>query len=70
MSSSLKQPSQLSPDFTWDLLSKVLIIVQNGYLPLKKVAAMPIYGKTLKNLLLHIRDSFEAESVYIVLGGH
>ena len=30
------------------------------------MAAMPIYGKTLKYLLLRNQDSFEAESWYIL----
>ena len=32
------------------------------------MAAMPIYGKTLKNLLLQTLESFEPESWYITLG--
>ena len=32
------------------------------------MAAMPIYGKIFKNLLLQNRESFEAESWYIASG--
>ena len=32
------------------------------------MSAMPIYGKTLKNLLLQNQESFEAETWYIVFG--
>ena len=40
-------------------------ICTNGYGPLIKMAAMPIYGKTLKSLLLQNQESFKAESWYI-----
>ena len=36
----------------------------NGQGPLIKMAAMPIYGKTLKSLLLQNQESFGAESWY------
>ena len=32
-------------------VEKMLTICSNGSVPLNKMAAMPIYGKTLKNLL-------------------
>ena len=32
------------------------------------MATMPIYGKTLKNLLFQNQESFKAESWYIALG--
>ena len=37
----------------------------NDSAPLNKKAAMPIYGKTLKNLLLQNQESFVSESRYI-----
>ena len=45
----------------------VLTIWSNGFAPLNKMAAMPIYGKTLKNLLKN-QESFEAESWYVASG--
>ena len=42
-----------------------LKICSNGHGPLTKMAAMPIYGKTLKNLFLQNQESFKAESWYI-----
>ena len=39
-----------------------LKICTNGHGPLTKMAAMPIYGKTLKNLLLKNEESFETDS--------
>ena len=42
-----------------------LKIYTNGHGPLIKMAAMPIYGKTVKNLLLQNQESFGAESWYI-----
>ena len=37
----------------------------NDHGPLIKMAAMSVYGKTLKNLLLLNQESFKAESWYI-----
>ena len=31
---------------------KILTIFSNGSVPLNKIAVMPIYGKTFKNLIL------------------
>ena len=42
------------------LIKKVLPICSNGSAPSNKMAAMPIYGKTLKNLLLQNQKSFES----------
>ena len=44
-----------------------LIIYKNGHHSLSKMATKSIYSKTLKNLLQN-QESFEAESLYIVLG--
>ena len=49
-------------------VERVLLICLNGSAPLNKMAAMFIYGKTLKYLLLQNEESFEAESWYIALG--
>ena len=38
-----------------------------GYGPLIKMAAMPIYSKSLKSLLLQDQESLKAESWYIAL---
>ena len=46
-------------------IERVLPICLNDSVPLNKVAAMPIYGKTLKTLLLQNQEIFEAESWYI-----
>ena len=46
-------------------VERILKICLNGSMSLDKMDAMPIYGKTLKNLLLHNQESFEAESCYI-----
>ena len=43
-------------------VERLLTIYSNGSVPWNKMAAMPIYGKTLKNLLLQNWESFEAES--------
>ena len=45
-------------------VEKMLTICSNGSAPLNKMAAMPIYGKTLKNLLLQSEESSDAESWY------
>ena len=45
----------------------LLIICLNGFALVNKMAAMPIYGKTLKNLLVQNQESFQAESWYLVL---
>ena len=37
-------------------------ICPNGHGPIIKIAVIPIYGKTLKNLLLRNQESLEAES--------
>ena len=49
-------------------VKRMLTVCSNGSVPLNKVAAMPIYGKTLKNLLPQNSESFEAESLYTALG--
>ena len=48
-------------------VERVLTICSNGCAPLYKMAAMPIYGKILNTLLLQTHESFETESLYIVL---
>ena len=40
----------------------VLTISSNGFALQDKMAAMPIYGKILQNLLLQNQENFEAES--------
>ena len=49
-----------------------LKIYTNSLGPLIKIAAIPIYGETLKNLLLQNQESFKADSCYRALGtqGH
>ena len=47
----------------------VLTICSNGSVPFDKMAAMPIYGKTLKYLLQN-QESFEADSWFIASGIH
>ena len=42
-----------------------LKIYTNSHGPLDKMAAMPIYGKTLKTLLLQNQESFGADSWYM-----
>ena len=49
-------------------IERVLIICSNDSAPFNKMAAMPIYSKTLKYLLLQNQESFEAESWYIASG--
>ena len=48
----------------------ILSVCSNGSASLKKMAAMPIYGKkkTLKSLILQNQGSSKAESWYIALG--
>ena len=60
---SLNPLEQFQQDFTLGgLLSKgCWQYVQNGSAPLNKMAAIPIYGKTLKKSLF---SSFEPESWY------
>ena len=58
MSSSMKLFEQFHMGFS---VETVLTICLNGFAPLNKIAAMPIYGKTFKNLL-HNQGSFDAES--------
>ena len=63
MSSSLKQLEQFS------LISHGAFCQKdcsNGSAPLNKMAAMPIYDRTLKNLLLQNEESSEAESWFLV----
>ena len=69
MSSSLKPREQFSKDFhIRPAVKRVLTAYSNGSVPFYKMAAMPIYGKALKNLLLQNQKSFEAESWYISSG--
>ena len=42
----------------------------HGHGPLIKIAAIFIYGKTLKNLLLRNEESYEVKSLYIASGTH
>ena len=49
-------------------VERILIICSNGFAPLNKMTAMPIYGKTLKNFLLQNQECFEAESWHIEYG--
>ena len=44
-------------------------VYTNGHGPLSKMATMHIYGKTLKNLPLQNKESFEAESLALVTQG-
>ena len=46
----------------------MLTLCLNGYASLDKMAVMPIYGKTLKNLLPQYYESFEAVSWYTASG--
>ena len=46
-------------------VKEVLKICSNGHGPLIKIAAIPIYGKILKNLLLQNQESFKVQSWYI-----
>ena len=48
-------------------VERVLQICSKGFAPLNKMAAMPIYSKTLKNLLLQNQENLGAESWYIAL---
>ena len=43
-------------------VERMLTICSNISVPLQKMTAMPIYGKTLKNLLLQNYERSEAES--------
>ena len=45
-------------------VERILTICSNSSTPLNQMAAMPMY----LNLLLQNQESFEAESLYIVLG--
>ena len=40
----------------------------NGLGHMNKMAAMPIYGKTLKNLLLQNQKSYDLETWHVALG--
>ena len=42
-------------------VERVLTICLNGSAPLNKLAAMPIYGKTLKHVLLRTQERIEAD---------
>ena len=42
----------------------------NGIGHMTKMAAMPIYGKILKNLLLQNQKSFDLETRHVALGTH
>ena len=50
----------------WEGRTKVSI---NGQGHMTKMAAMPIYGKTFKNLLLQNQKSYDLESWHVSLGG-
>ena len=68
-SSPLKPLDQSKPNFMWSLLweggTKVSI---NGPGHMTKMAAMPIYGKNLKNLLLQNQKSYDLETWHVALG--
>ena len=49
-------------------VERMLTVCFNGFAPLNKMAVMPIYGKTLKNLLLQNLENFEAEFWYTLFG--
>ena len=49
----------------WEGGTKVYI---NGPGHMTKTAAMPIYGKNLKNLLLQNQKSYDLETWYVALG--
>ena len=50
---------------SWEGRTKVYI---NGPGHMTKMAAMPIYGKTLKNLLLQNHKSYDLETWHVALG--
>ena len=49
----------------WDWGTKVC---SNGPGHITKIAAMPIYGKNLKNLLLRNQKAYDLETWYVALG--
>ena len=46
----------------------MLVLCSHEFASLNKMTAMSIYGKTLKNLLLQYKESFEAESWHTASG--
>ena len=49
-------------------VERVLTVCLNGSVPLIKMAAMLICGKTFKTFLLQNQESFESESWYLAFG--
>ena len=66
-SSPLKLLGQSKPNFIWSLLGKGggTKVYINGPGHMTKMAAMPIYGKHLKNLLLQNQMSYDLETWHV-----
>ena len=67
MSSSLKPLEHFHQISHGAFCQKGIANFSNGSAPSNKIAALPIYGKTLKNLLQN-QENFGAESWYIASG--
>ena len=80
-SSSVRRPSTISNVFSsetaWPIKAKFYVeppweggtkVYINGSGHMTKMAAMPIYGKNLKNLLLGNQKSYDLETWHVALG--
>ena len=52
----------------WSLLGKGEKVYINGPGQMTKMAAMPIYGKNLKSLLLQNHKSYDLETLHVASG--
>ena len=67
-SSHLKPLGQLKPIFIWTPWDGGTKLCSNGPGHMTKMAAIPIYGKNLKNLLLWNQKAYDLETLYVALG--
>ena len=69
-SSSLKPLGKSKPNLMWSLLGKerrkFIFINRPGHMT--KMAAMPIYGKNLKNLLFQNQKAYDLETWHVASG--
>ena len=67
-SSPLKPLGQSKPNFMWSLPGKGAKFYINGPGHITKMAARPIYGKNLKNILLQNQKSYDLETWHVASG--
>ena len=65
--SSLKPLDQSKPNSMWSLLGKGERVYINGPGHMTKMAAIPIYGKNLKNLIFQNQMSYDLETWHVAL---